>query len=114
MDEVVCDFAGQRADTDIECPYCGTRCDVEWVDLGVDLVQAGPCRCPNCKASEIGSFVPDESYSLQERQTGWYEPVSPVFSTQQFEHHPGLVRRDRGCLQMLKNVIAWAIFLGSK
>jgi len=62
------------SDTDILCPYCGNTCEAEWVDIGIDIIQAAPYRCPACNASEIGAFAPDATYSELERQTGWFEP----------------------------------------
>jgi len=60
---------------EVFCPYCGSASEAEWVDIGIDIVQAGPFSCPSCKASEIGGFAPDEHYSEQEVRTGWHEPV---------------------------------------
>lgn len=43
-------------DTPLEkCPYCGTDCEADWVDVGVGMVQCGPYYCQECRASEIGS-----------------------------------------------------------
>lgn len=36
------------------CPYCGTECEADWVDVGVGVIQCGPYYCENCGASEIG------------------------------------------------------------
>ncbi|GEA15545.1 hypothetical protein E308F_17890 [Moorella sp. E308F] len=61
------------------CPYCGTECEADWVDVGVGYQQCGPYYCPNCGASEIGPFD-DEARILtdEEKKTGWYKPGSPV------------------------------------
>lgn len=42
-----------------KCPYCGTECEADWVDVGVGFVQCGPYYCENCGASEIGLGVDD-------------------------------------------------------
>jgi len=63
-----------QEDADILCPYCGSECEAEWVDLGVDLVQAGPYHCPACRAVQIEAFAEEETYTRRERATGWYEP----------------------------------------
>jgi hypothetical protein len=75
MDQTASDSMAPVGDKDVFCPYCGSECEAEWVDIGIDIVQAGPFCCPCCEASEIGGFAEDETYSEQELQTGWYEPV---------------------------------------
>lgn len=62
------------------CPYCGSLCECDWVDVGVGVVQAGPYHCTNCGASQIGIY--DEMYGRNdftelEKKTGWYEPGRP-------------------------------------
>lgn len=84
-----------------KCPYCGTECEADWVDVGVGLVQCGPFHCENCHASEIGpeikkwyvyDFEEDKAiwkeghpFSEKEIETGWYDPkskkVSPYANT---------------------------------
>jgi hypothetical protein len=39
-----------------KCPYCGTECYADWVDVGIGEAQCGPYYCENCGASEIGSY----------------------------------------------------------
>lgn len=60
------------------CPYCGNPdCEADWVDVGVGWVQCGPFHCEGCNASEIH---PNDKRSLtdREKETGWYEPNTPV------------------------------------
>lgn len=82
-----------------KCPYCGTHCDADWVDVGVGLVQCGPYHCMECGASEIGPydnyhdpfrphFQADIStkkdpriLTKRESETGWYEPDTPPGSS---------------------------------
>lgn len=62
------------------CPYCGTFCHADFVDVGVGYVQCGPYHCENCKASEIGPErhqSADARFAEQELKTGWYAPGSP-------------------------------------
>jgi len=62
------------------CPYCGTYCHADFVDVGIGYIQCGPYHCDNCKASEIGpeQFQLDCSqFSDEELKTGWYLPGSP-------------------------------------
>jgi endogenous inhibitor of DNA gyrase (YacG/DUF329 family) len=75
MDQLASERMASIEDADVFCPYCGSECEAEWVDLGIDIVQAGPFCCPSCEASEIGGFAEDETYSEQELQTGWFEPA---------------------------------------
>jgi hypothetical protein len=64
------------------CPYCGTLCHADFVDIGIGYQQCGPYHCDNCKASEIGpeymSYMdtPDR-LTPEEMETGWYRPGSP-------------------------------------
>ncbi len=61
-----------------KCPYCGTDCDADWVDVGVGLVQCGPFHCMNCFASQMGPYDEEreEEPDGMRRGTGWYEPHS--------------------------------------
>jgi len=70
-----CNSMTTGRDMDSICPYCGGGCEAEWVDIGIEMIQAGPYRCSLCGASQIGAFAPNATYSEMERQTGWYEPV---------------------------------------
>jgi hypothetical protein len=54
------------------CPYCGTYCHADWVDVGIGFIQCGPYHCEKCGASEMG---PEGGISLE--GTGWYPPGSP-------------------------------------
>lgn len=56
------------------CPYCGTACRADWVDIGVGFSQCGPFHCETCGASEIGPGGKDRVLSERERETGWYAP----------------------------------------
>jgi hypothetical protein len=60
------------------CPYCGTFCHADFVDVGIGFTQCGPYHCENCKASEIGPelFENESNFTDQELKTGWYEPGS--------------------------------------
>lgn len=58
------------------CPYCGTVCDADFVDVGVGMIQCGPYYCQNCGASEIGPYDEERSLSEEERSCGWYAPGS--------------------------------------
>ncbi len=62
------------------CPYCGTLCDADWVDVGVGLVQCGPYHC-DCGASEIGPHDTPRQLTEAEADTGWYEPGEPPGSS---------------------------------
>lgn len=59
-----------------KCPYCGTRCDADFVDIGVGYQQCGPYHCEACGASEIGPNDKDRPLSADEKRTGWYTPNS--------------------------------------
>lgn len=58
------------------CPYCGTVCRADFVDVGVGYVQCGPYHCDNCLASEIGTYDKERELSAEEIKTGWYSPGS--------------------------------------
>ena len=59
-----------------ECPYCGTICRADFVDVGVGLTQCGPYHCENCGASEIGPHDEPRPLSEDEKKHGWYAPDS--------------------------------------
>jgi hypothetical protein len=59
------------------CPYCQTRCDADFVDIGVGMVQCGPYHCVMCGASEIGAYDSPRPLSEDEVRTGWYAPGEP-------------------------------------
>lgn len=59
-----------------DCPYCGTVCRADFVDVGVGYTQCGPFHCENCGASEIGPYDKKRIRSSREVETGWYEPGS--------------------------------------
>ncbi|WP_301171055.1 hypothetical protein [Brevibacillus nitrificans] len=79
-----------------DCPYCGTTCEADWVDVGVGMVQCGPYHCESCHASEIGPeyfdcseydnekgryvFKEGHPFSDKEIETGWYDPESKKIS----------------------------------
>ena len=58
------------------CPYCGTLCHADFVDVGVGMVQCGPFHCVECGASERGAYDEPRELSDIEKKTGWYEPDS--------------------------------------
>lgn len=58
------------------CPYCGTTCNADFVDVGVGYTQCGPFHCESCGASEIGPFDEDRELTPEERKVGWYRPGS--------------------------------------
>ena len=60
------------------CPYCGTECEADWVDVGVGMVQCGPYYCPSCEASQIGIHDSVRILTDEEKDTGWYSRNSPV------------------------------------
>lgn len=64
------------------CPYCGSDCYADFVDVDVCMVQCGPYFCDSCHASEIGPND-DKSRELNEdeKRTGWYRPGAPVGSS---------------------------------
>lgn len=59
-----------------KCPYCGTWCTADFVDIGVGYQLCGPYHCDNCLASEIGPYDEDRELSAKENDCGWYEPDS--------------------------------------
>ena len=60
------------------CPYCGCReCEADYVDVGVGMIQCGPYFCPVCRASEA-SYLDSREMTEREKETGWYEPETPV------------------------------------
>ena len=58
-----------------QCPYCGTFCHADFVDVGIGFVQCGPYHCDNCGASEIGPKTTLDN--ILDNGTGWYPPGSP-------------------------------------
>lgn len=58
------------------CPYCGTICRADFVDIGVGMQQCGPFHCENCGASEIGAYDQERVLSVEESAKGWYAPES--------------------------------------
>lgn len=63
------------------CPYCGTLCCADFVDVGVGMVQCGPYHCERCGASEIGPHDDCRELTAPEINTGWYEPGTPAGSS---------------------------------
>ncbi|MCQ8781705.1 sortase family protein [Mangrovibrevibacter kandeliae] len=63
------------------CPYCGTICRADFVDVGIGYTQCGPYHCDNCLASEIGPYDENRPLSEQEREAGWYAPGAEPGST---------------------------------
>lgn len=63
------------------CPYCGTHCRADFVDIGVGMQQCGPYHCDTCFASEIGPFDDKRPLSADEERTGWYAPGVPPGSS---------------------------------
>ncbi len=64
-----------------KCPYCGKRCEADWVDVGVGEVQCGPFHCDYCGASEIGPHDKERPLTELEKKNGWYAPHSEPGST---------------------------------
>jgi len=56
------------------CPYCGTPCEADFVDVGVGMQQVGPYGCGLCHAVEVGPCDGDP-LTPTERRVGWYEPA---------------------------------------
>ena len=60
-----------------DCPYCGTPCECEWVDVGVGIAQCGPYHCDQCGAYQMGSDEYEgknkDKASPEELQMGWYK-----------------------------------------
>lgn len=63
------------------CPYCGSECGADWVDIGVGFTQCGPFHCRDCGASQIGPGGRDRELSARELDTGWYAPGSEPDAT---------------------------------
>lgn len=57
-----------------DCPYCGTPCMADFVDIGVGFTQCGPYHCEQCGASEIGPYDKERQLTEAEQKTGWYAP----------------------------------------
>jgi hypothetical protein len=64
---------GDREPTE-RCPYCGSRCEADFVDIGVGYQQCGPYHCIQCGASEIGPNDKERPLTELERKAGWYAP----------------------------------------
>jgi hypothetical protein len=62
------------------CPYCGTTCNCDLVDVGVGLVQCGPYHCERCGATEIGAYDKPGATAC-EQIFGWYGPGRPPGSS---------------------------------
>lgn len=58
------------------CPYCGTVCDADFVDIGIGMQQCGPFHCEECGASQIGQFDKKRPLTDEEKDKGWYAPQS--------------------------------------
>lgn len=71
---------GQHEPTE-PCPYCGTICRADFVDIGVGYQQCGPYHCDNCGASEQGPYDTERPLTARERETGWYAPGEPPGSS---------------------------------
>lgn len=72
---------GERESTR-KCPYCGTKCYADFVDIGIGYEQCGPYHCERCMASEIGPHdVKTRKISKEEERTGWYEPYTEAGSS---------------------------------
>lgn len=65
----------------LECPYCDSICEADWVDVGVGFVQCGPYHCIHCEASQIGPYDEKRELSEQEKDCGWYAPHSEAGSS---------------------------------
>ena len=66
---------GEREPTE-PCPYCGTVCRADFVDVGVGMTQCGPYHCESCGASQIGPYDEERPLTDDEKRTGWYGPES--------------------------------------
>lgn len=64
-----------------KCPYCGSFCDADFVDIGVGYQQCGPYHCLSCGASEIGPYDAERKLSAKEERCGWYGPDQPPGSS---------------------------------
>ncbi len=56
------------------CPWCGSPCEADFVDIGVGMMQCGPYHCHDCGASECGPNDDLESLTPEERSKGWRGP----------------------------------------
>ena len=63
------------------CPYCGSLCCADFVDIGVGFTQCGPYHCEGCGASEIGPYDTERPLTEREKATGWYGPDTPAGSS---------------------------------
>lgn len=59
-----------------KCPYCGTLCTADFVDVGVGNIQCGPYHCIKCGASQIGPHDEERPLTSVEEDKGWYAPQS--------------------------------------
>jgi hypothetical protein len=59
-----------------DCPYCGSVCRADFVDIGVGMQQCGPYHCENCQASQIGPYDKERELTDAEKETNWYAPKS--------------------------------------
>lgn len=69
------------SDKIVNCPYCETPCEADFVDVGFGLengMQCGPYFCENCHASQIGPYDSPSILNEKEKETGWYKPGRPV------------------------------------
>lgn len=57
-----------------KCPYCGTECHAEFVDIGVGMQQVSPYACDECHAVQVGIYDDFESNQRYDEFTGWYRP----------------------------------------
>ena len=64
---------GEHEPTEL-CPYCGSVCRADFVDIGVGMQQCGPFHCDECGASEIGPYDQERVLSPREMDCGWYAP----------------------------------------
>lgn len=64
---------GQHEPTE-PCPYCGTICRADFVDIGVCFQQCGPFHCDNCFATQIGAYDAPRELTPEEEKSGWYAP----------------------------------------
>ena len=39
------------------CPYCGSECEADWVDIGVGMQQCGPYYCAKRQTVALASTV---------------------------------------------------------
>lgn len=75
-----------------KCPYCGTDCVADFVDVGVGYIQCGPYHCERCDASQIGPNDEDRELTPEEKDTGWYRPGSPAGSSANVDHEGKHIR----------------------